>query len=202
MKVGVVILAAGASRRMGRPKLLLRWNGISIINHLMQQWIAVGASEIATVVSLENVKLIRELDRQGFPKSHRIVNARPEEGMFSSIQCAARWKGWAVELTHVVLTLGDQPHLRADTLRRLIEFAARNADRICQPSLNGNPKHPVLLPRRRFDELASTGVETLKQFLQLNHGDVSLVEIADEGLSLDIDTPEDYDEAVCRFSEQ
>ena len=49
MKLGVVILAAGASSRMGRPKLLLPWSGTTVIGHLLNQWRALGASPITKI---------------------------------------------------------------------------------------------------------------------------------------------------------
>src|SRR4051812_8081052 len=94
IKFGVVILAAGASRRMGRPKLLLPWGQTTALGHLLQQWNGTGASQIAVVHAADAKPLIEELDRLDFPLANRIPNPSPENGMFSSIQCAARWAGW------------------------------------------------------------------------------------------------------------
>lgn len=196
MKFGVVILAAGASRRMGQPKLLLPWNGQTVIGYLIDQWRSIGAEQVAMVVSADNVELNRELDRLGISDGDRIVNSKPQDGMFSSIKCAAQSDDWSSNLTHFVITLGDQPHVRISTLRQLLKFSAENADRICQPSLNSRPKHPVILPRRGFRELASTHAETLKEYLAQRSEVISLVELEDEGLSLDLDTPKDYEEAM------
>jgi len=202
VKLGVVILGAGASRRMGRPKLLLPWNGKTVIEHLMDQWISLGAHRVAIVVSGHNIELNRELDRLGVPDGDRIVNPEPEEGMFSSIRCAARREDWSADLTHVVISLGDQPHLKSDALRQLMVFATQNSERICQPSLKGRAKHPVCLPRGQFSELALTDAPMLKHFLEQHQELISLIELEDEGLSLDLDTPEDYEKAVRKFGDQ
>src|SRR5689334_16008537 len=92
--VGVVILAAGRSSRMGQSKLLLPWDKTSILGHLIQQWQNLGAKQIAVVCSADNPGLAAELARLNFPPSSRIVNPNPERGMFSSVQCAAEWQGW------------------------------------------------------------------------------------------------------------
>jgi len=139
-----VLLAAGASRRMGRPKLLLPWGKTSVLGHLLQQWNELRASQIAVVHAPDAKPLAAEMDRLGFPAGNRIVNPAPENGMFSSIQCAANWQGWKPELTQWVITLGDQPHLKPATLQTLLEFGARNPEKICQPMRGERRKHPVI----------------------------------------------------------
>src|SRR5271169_6647644 len=89
--LGVVILGAGASSRMGRPKLLLPWKDTTIVGHLIRQWRGLGARQIAVVHRPGDAPLAAELDRLDFPAKDRIVNPQPERGMFSSIVCAAEW---------------------------------------------------------------------------------------------------------------
>src|SRR5881396_1156340 len=108
MPFATVILAAGASSRMGKPKLLLPWGETSVIGHLIEQWRAAEASQIAVVLAAADKALERELDRIAFPGAGRIHNPAPEQGMFSSIQCAARWRDWKPNLRHWVIALGDQ----------------------------------------------------------------------------------------------
>jgi molybdenum cofactor cytidylyltransferase len=188
----VVILGAGASSRMGRPKLLLPWNDTTIIGHLISQWKTLGAAQIAVVCRPNDEALGAELDRLGFPAQDRIANSRPERGMFSSILCAAKWSGWKKEITRWAIVLGDQPHLRLETLRALLEFSLRHADAICQPKFAGHARHPVILPRAAFEKLKRSRAKTLKTFLKL----VSLrrvqYSVDDPGLALDLDTPADY----------
>ena len=120
--LGVVILGAGASSRMGKPKLLLPWRGTTVIGHLLARWQELGATQIAIVQRADDSALAAELDRLNCPKSNRIENPQPERGMFSSIVCAANWCGWQKEISSWAMVLGDQPHLRSETLRRLREF--------------------------------------------------------------------------------
>lgn len=192
-KLGVIILGAGASRRMGQPKLLLPWSVTTVLGHLLQQWNLLGAAQIAIVTTAGAKPLAEELDRLGFPAANRIPNLAPENGMFSSIQCAARWNGWNPELTHWLITLGDQPHLLETTLQTLLDFSALNPDKICQPLRAARRKHPVVLPKRFFGELKNTSAADLKMFLTEHAQNLSGFESDDAGLDLDIDTPEDYD---------
>src|SRR6185436_13409002 len=98
--LGVVLLAAGRSTRMGRPKLLLPWGETSILGHLINQWQGLEAGQIGVVCAAGDKVLEDELNRFDFPPDNRIYNSAPERGMFSSIQCAASWRGWKKELTH------------------------------------------------------------------------------------------------------
>jgi molybdenum cofactor cytidylyltransferase len=190
---GVVILAAGASRRMGRPKLLLPWGQESVLGHLLQTWNQLGASQIAVVHAADAQPLAAELDRIGFPLGDRIVNPAPENGMFSSIQCAANCERWNPELTHWIVTLGDQPHLKTGTLQTLLEFGARNPEKICQPVRGERRKHPVLFPKLFFQALRNSKARDLKIFLLEHAAHLSGFESSDAGLDLDMDTPEDYE---------
>jgi molybdenum cofactor cytidylyltransferase len=197
--VGVVILGAGASVRMGRPKLLLPWGETSIIGHLLAQWRELEARQIAIVCRRADKPLAAELRRVGFPPRHRIVNPDPQRGMFSSIVCAARWKGWDASLTAWVIALGDQPHLRMETLRALLSFYRRHPQSICQPAFEGRRRHPVLLPRDAFLELRHTGASTLKDFLQQSTFPHMECPIKDSGLSRDLDFPKDYERLSSEY---
>jgi len=214
-RLGVIILGAGASSRMGRPKLLLPWKGTSVIGHLIRQWEILGASQIAVVVRPNDEPLHAEFDRLDFPQvlvarasrpfdnglpneqagrlCHcRIENPKPERGMFSSICCAAKWNGWRDELTSWAIVLGDQPHLQLDTLRALLDFHRDHPEAICQPTHEGHGYHPVLLRRLGFEQLKQTRAETLDFFLKQNSAQLIKCPIQDSGLALDLDTPEDY----------
>ena len=192
--LGAVILAAGRSVRMGRPKLLLPWGPGSILSHLLGQWRGLGAEQVAVVCATGDAALEQELARLGFPCQNVIWNPTPDRGMFSSVQCAARWPGWHSGLTHWCIALGDQPHLRPRTLRGLLRLARSRRNNICQPSWQGRKRHPVVLPRSVFEQLARTEAQNLKAFLEPS--EIAQFEADDPGLALDIDRPEDYENAL------
>jgi molybdenum cofactor cytidylyltransferase len=189
---GVVLLGAGASVRMGRPKLLLPWGETTVIGCLLAQWQTLGARQIGLVGRRRDGPLAAELRRLGFPPRHVILNPAPERGMFSSIVCAANWKGWKAGLTAWVIALGDQPHLRTATLRTLLAFHRKHAQAVCQPVFEGHRCHPVILPRDAFLGLRRSEARTLKEFLQQTACPHFECPIEDSGLNLDLDFPEDY----------
>ncbi len=198
-RCAVIILAAGASRRMGAPKLLLPWGNTSILGHLIWLWKRLQVSQIAVVLAPNDSNVSAELNRIGFPAGNHILNPTPERGMFSSILCAAAWPGWLPDLTHFAIVLGDQPHLRPATLRALLDFSAAHPGHISQPSHGARPRHPVILPATFFRGLPQTDCTDLKRFLESNSSHRLFCEIDDPGLDLDIDQPADYKKALRLF---
>ena len=189
---GVVILGAGASSRMGEPKLLLPWRDTTVIGTILRQWRKLGAGQIAIVHRPNDAPLFTELDRLDFPVNNRIENPQAERGMFISIVCAANWPDWKREIASWAIVLGDQPHLNFDTLRQLLAFHFAHPGAICQPEFDGHTRHPVILPRAAFAELKNSRAATLKDFLKLLSLPRVQCSMTDAGLSLDMDTPEDY----------
>jgi molybdenum cofactor cytidylyltransferase len=191
-----VILGAGRSSRMGRPKLLLPWGNTTVIGHLITQWTRLGAEQVAVVCQPDDAALHAELDRLKFPAAQRIPNPDPDRGMFSSLQCAASWDGLKPVVDSVALALGDQPHLSTETLSEIVAFAQRHPEKICQPARAGHGRHPVFLLFAIFREIANSTAGTLKQFLAGHSAKLELLEMDDPGLDLDLDRPEDYQRAM------
>jgi len=189
---------------MGRPKLLLPWGNTSVLGHLLRQWTELGARQIAIICAANKPEIPDEFKKLSHEPSlvtrhsSLVFNPAPDRGMFSSIQCAASWTDWDAALTHWIITLGDQPHLRIETLRALLEFGAAHPEKICQPMRHGRRKHPVLLPRRVFVELKKLIAGDLKTFLEAHANDLVGFESDDAGLDLDMDTPEDYERLKSR----
>jgi molybdenum cofactor cytidylyltransferase len=189
---GVVILAAGASTRMGRCKLLLPWGEKTILTHLLDQWRSTGAAQIAPVIDPSNELLRKALADAGFSPSDWIENPAPQLGMFSSLQEASRWTGWLSTLTHWIICLGDQPHIQISTLRLLLDAARKNPTRICQPALHGRAAHPIVLPASNFWALAQNDFGNLRTYIRTREAIRLRVPVEDPGVFGDLGTPEDY----------
>lgn len=204
LQLGVVILAGGASSRMNVPKLLLPWNGRTVVRHLCEVWLSLGASRVLVVTGYWSEELVRELGAGGWKEEQVqwVRNPSPERGMFSSIQRGVNWEGWdgGLEWTHGAIVLGDQPHLKTSTLERLMVSSAAAPDRIVQPASGGRGRHPVLLPWPDWKALGrmEEGKGTLRDFLLAREERLWRVEMGsdDPGLDLDMDTPEDYRRAL------
>ena len=198
-KPGVMILAAGMSTRMGRPKILLPWNDSTIIGHLIGLYRTFEFVQLAIVTYRDDQALIEELDRLRFPSDARIFNPESMPDMFSSVLCGIRWKGWREDVTHFVIVLGDQPQVKASTISDLMDFARNQPRNICQPRAGERNGHPVILPRTLAPELSSGKYLHLKEAINENSGMVRTLQTEDSGVNDDIDTPADYREAKNRY---
>lgn len=182
---------------MGKPKLLLPWRGTTILAHLIRQWRELGAAQIAVVVAAHDTAIKAEAKRAN---CDCIENPAPEHGMFSSLQTAAAWSGWNPAIQQFAVVLGDQPHLEEMTLTALVAFAAENPTHICQPSLKGRGRHPVFLPSTIFRQLPQASAGNLKEYMGAIKLEPRRIEIADPGLDLDLDTPQDYSRALKEYA--
>jgi molybdenum cofactor cytidylyltransferase len=202
LHLAAIILAAGRARRMGKPKLLLPWHGSTIIAHEIETWRNIHSDaetvDVRVVCGSRPDPIQDELDRLHFPETSRIINPKPDDGMFSSLRCAA-WENWPADITHFAIILGDQPHLKRATLQKVVHIAQEEFDHICQPRNNGDLGHPVILPRAQFLELGKTEADRLRDYLGTQQ--VEAIEVDDPGLKLDIDVAADY-EAALKIEQQ
>ena len=194
--LGVAILAAGRSERMGKQKLLLRWGDSTILGHLIALYRNLPISQIAAVCSKGDAAVESELEKNGVMGRDRIENPTLSPEMYSSVLRAMQWDGWIERITHLAIVLGDQPQINRDTVVELIQLSRNNPERICQPEFNGKRRHPVIVPLSTAREIASREFRHLKAALADNSHLLLSFPSKDEGLQNDIDTPQDYTHLV------
>jgi molybdenum cofactor cytidylyltransferase len=195
-RVLVAILAAGESRRMGRPKLCLPWGKTTILGHVLGQWRQAGAHDLLVVHAPGGeTPVVQELDRLGVPPNERAATIAMDRGMMGSVVTAARRALELPGLTHLVIALGDQPQIRTETLRTLLAACSAKPDSILRIAHRGRPGHPLAIPAACLADLGATSTATLRDFLaQIPRAPEDLT-CADTGVLLDIDTPAEYAEA-------
>jgi CTP:molybdopterin cytidylyltransferase MocA len=115
-RVGCAILAAGASRRLGRPKQLVLWRGHELVRHLALQALSSRVSEVAVIVGAQAERIVPAVS--DLPVSC-VVNLGWREGVASSIRCATHW-ATNRNLEALLLMASDQPHLDMHHLDRLV----------------------------------------------------------------------------------
>lgn len=178
-----IILAGGASSRMGSCKALLPWRGSTMLGWIISRLRAGGCGEILIVTGMHHQEISAARDWDG---ARLVENATWERGMLSSIQ-----EGLIHATTAALICLVDQPFLTADLVAQLIE----NEDHIRQPRFAGRARHPVFIPQRYFKEIIALPPSvTLRDFM---HSRAAEIEYVETELSLnDLDTPEEYLAAV------
>ena len=197
MPVLVAILAAGESRRMGAPKLCLPWGQTTVLGHLVAQWRIAGADHLLVVhPQAPDAPVVQELNRLNLSADERVSTTAPERGMMGSVVTAAGIASRNTSLSHLIISLGDQPHLRPETLQGIIEACHTSPGHLVRVICNGKPGHPLALPAPLLPELSQTSVTTLRDFLGLQKCPVTDLTCMDSGVLLDMDTPDDYARAL------
>jgi molybdenum cofactor cytidylyltransferase len=193
-----VVPAAGASRRMGRPKLLLPWGDGTVLEATLAALVG-GGVERAVVVRAPSGPLAAWQPPGAVTVA---VNPRPGDGMLSTIRAGLDSLLAAGVLPNpLVVCPGDLPALATGTVAALLA-AYRSEPRLLVPTCQGRRGHPLLVPPRwqaSILELALPG--GLRDILRLAGEEVAYLEVVDAGAVDDVDTPEAY-EALRRADPQ
>jgi molybdenum cofactor cytidylyltransferase len=189
-----LVPAAGASRRMGRPKLLLPYGQTTIVGALASALRAGGASPIVVVAAPGDSEL------QGWARAFGAVlavNPDPERGMLSSIQEGLAALGGADRLARrgevVLVAPADLPALRPATVAEVLWRRAAAAAPLAVPLYGGQRGHPLAIAPELLPEIETLDLSIgLRQLLERHAAAVLEVPVDDPGAVHDVDTPEDY----------
>jgi molybdenum cofactor cytidylyltransferase len=190
--VSAVVLAAGASTRMGTQKLLLPLGNEPLVRRSVRQICDAGFDEVLVVVGHEHVKVLAALE--GLAIRHA-VNAAYETGMGSSFRTAVEH---LTDSTAAMFALADQPFVTTHEYRTLLDTYRRHAPAIVSVRYGEVMAPPHLFEREFFPELAQLqhGARSVLQ----RHRERTMVLQFPPDLLADIDTPEDYERAKSRVS--
>lgn len=196
MSLAAILLAAGESTRMGRPKPLLPWGDGTLVEWQVEQMIAAGATEVVVVLGHEAAAVGRRLADAA---ARWVVNPAYREGRASSLRCGAAAVTAPVE---AVVILGvDQPR-PAWLTRLLIErWRLPGGAAIVQPRLGEHKSHPVLVDGPLLAELAAVREEDLglRAVLERHAGATAIVAVERPELDVDLNTPAEYEAARAAF---
>ena len=141
-----IILASGFSRRMGKNKLLLKFNGKTIIENVISNSIASLLDEIIIVTQYDEViEIFKNADVK------TIKNNNAELGLSNSIVLGV--KASSINTEGYLVMLGDMPFVKSEDMNIIIQNFNANKNSIIVPICNGNQKNPVLFPSLFRDEL-------------------------------------------------
>lgn len=187
--VGGVVLAAGGSSRMGRPKQLLPWRGRPLLQHVIDAMAAAGLAETVVVLG-RDAAAIAEAMR--LPDDVRVVeNPDHAAGQSTSLRAGLRALGPGVAAA--VVALGDQPELAAEAVRAVVESHREGAGPVVQARYRGTAGHPILLDRAVWPKvMAATGDRGAREVLAAHPAWVHPVEV-DRDPPRDVDTREEYE---------
>ena len=190
--VTAVVLAAGASTRMGTQKLLLPLGNEPLVRRSVRQVCDAGFDDVLVVVGHEHRKVLAALD--GLPIRHAL-NRAYETGMGSSFRTAVEH---LTDSAAAMFALADQPFVTTHEYRTVLDTYRRHAPAIVSVRYGEVMAPPHLFEREFFPELAQLehGARSVLQ----RHRERTMVLKFPPDLLVDIDTPEDYELAKSRVS--
>ncbi len=200
--VASVILAAGASSRMGEPKALLPigQTGDCFLTRLVSVMREAGIGEVSVVVDPVATAVVTRA-RAIAPHVTVLENPEPSRGQLSSLIIAIEaLEARDEEPPHALLVAPvDVPLVGAATVRQLLDTWQRTRALIVRPERAGRHGHPVLFAREIFDELCRADPSRgARSVVHAHAGRAVDVAVEEEGPFVDIDTPDDYRRHVLR----
>ena len=192
-KIGAVILAAGKSMRMGKPKLLLPFKGVPLFTYPLNLALHNHLQPIVCVTGRYHDQITQIL----VPIKKDITlsfNSLFESGMASSLKSGIRAVGEDVDA--VLIFLGDQPLIPNEVVQKIIEEYIKGKKagiKIVRPLFGDRLGHPILFDRSLFHEFdALQGDEGGKSILKRHQASLKLLQFPNSDWGIDIDTEEEY----------
>lgn len=195
-----IILAAGTSVRMGKPKQLLQLNGKPLLEHIIQMAVSSNFSEILTVIGCEASKIKKTITVDD-PRFHWIVNEDYLSGQSTSLKTGISQIG--EQHSGMMIFLGDLPFITNTTIQTIYRagkdmLKENDKSFVIQPEYKGIKGHPVFLghpDKKIFMELSGDhGAKAIMNKMPSRQS----IAVEDDGILFDIDTPEDYCKAISK----
>jgi molybdenum cofactor cytidylyltransferase len=198
MSIGVIILAAGASTRMGTPKQLLLHRGRTFLRRAAQTALASVCRPVVVVLGAHAEQVQAELEQLPVCVA---VNRRWNEGMSSSVRVGLEaLVAEREEVDGAVIMLCDQPLVTARVIDELVETHRETGKRIIASEYAGTRGVPALFGRELFAELSALRAGGgARQVIGSHPDDVATV-CFPEG-AVDVDTPQDYERVRTEIEE-
>jgi molybdenum cofactor cytidylyltransferase len=187
--IAAVVLSAGESRRMGRPKALLPIGEFSFLERIVKSLQAARVEKIIVVLGHNAADIAARIAH--LPVTI-VVNPDYAQGQLSSLIAAIRALA-GENVDGILVHLVDHPFLNADLVTRMIEEFYRSKKLIVAPKYKGRRGHPVIFSRRLFGELLAAPLDQgAKSVVHAHAAETLEIDTDEEGITFDIDTPEDY----------
>lgn len=191
----VIILAAGHSKRMGTLKPILKLGDGTILEHSVRLFRDAGVEDVAVVVGHRANEIVPLVKDYG---ARAIINEGFDRGMFSSVQAGVKALSENSQAFFVLPV--DIPFVRPQTIEDLLGTYRGSNGKIAIPVFLGKRGHPPLVDACYRNEILSySGREGLRGFFRKHDRELIQVEVADEMILFDLDTPSDYQALAARL---
>ena len=191
-----VILSAGESRRMGRPKALLPIDGQTFIERIVAALKQTKVGKIIVILGHNARELQSKISHLPV---EILINTDYKLGQLSSLQLAVRNLQPDLDCDGMLVHLVDHPYLAPALVEEMIRRFYETRKRIIVPKFHGKRGHPVIFSNALFDEILSAPMEEgAKAVVNAHRAETLEIETEEEGIAVDIDTPELYQQHVRR----
>jgi molybdenum cofactor cytidylyltransferase len=185
-----VVLSAGESSRMGRAKALLPIDGQTFIERIVG---ALKQSPVAKVIVVLGHNAEEMRARIEHLPVEILINPDYKLGQLSSLQTAVRRLQGEENCDAMLVHLVDHPYIDAKLVQTMIERFYASGKLIVVPRRGGSRGHPVIFSRQLFTELLAASMDQgAKAVVNAHPQDTLEIETEQEGITVDIDTPELY----------
>lgn len=187
-KIWAIVLAAGKSTRMKQQKLLMPFNGKTIVETVISKIIPVLKSNIMVVLGSNRNEIEEKISEY---QVESCFNKNYELGMLSSVVCG--FNSIPENAEAALVFLGDQPQISIEVIREVVRTWKQSEKGMVIPTFNAKRGHPVLIEKKYTEEINRLNPEKgLRQLMQKFSEDIVEVEVAAGEILRDIDTPADY----------
>jgi molybdenum cofactor cytidylyltransferase len=187
-----IVLAAGASSRMGKPKPLLEADGTTFLERAIKLLRTAGCTYVVAVVNESDDWIARVADTAG---AAVVINDRPDSEQIDSLRLAIANLPEGYDA--VVVMPVDFPRVQQETVTALLQEYTRKPAAVMNPAHEGNPGHPVIFSRDVVTELLRPDLpDGARSIIERHTREARTVEVEDPGVLIDIDTPADYQQHV------
>lgn len=187
--ISAIVLAAGLSRRMGTPKMVLPWGDTTVIGNIVNILIQTEINEVVVVTGGAQDQIKHVL--RDFPV-HLAHNSRYiEDNMVLSLKVGvSRLKG---EVEAALVVLGDQPQIQTSVVQAIQNRYQKERAPIIVPSYQMRRGHPWLISKQLWGEVMNLQPpETLRNFLNTHSKHTIYIQVNTDSILRDMDTPSDY----------
>jgi molybdenum cofactor cytidylyltransferase len=190
-----VILSAGESSRMGSPKCLLPVDGETFVERIVSVLKKTKVGKVIVVLGHRGEEIKDKIKH--LPVTI-LINEDYRKGQLSSLQTAVKTLS-GEQCEGILVHLVDHPFLSASLVDLMIERFHESKKLIVVPSYKGRRGHPVLFSSRLFPEvLAAPLAQGAREVVHAHRADTLEMETQDAGVTVDIDTPEEYQRSIGR----
>ncbi|HMF51648.1 MAG TPA: nucleotidyltransferase family protein [Candidatus Saccharimonadales bacterium] len=190
--ISAVILSAGESSRMGRPKALLPIDGQTFIERIVGALKKTSVGKVIVILGHNADEMRRRIEHLPV---EILVNPDYKLGQLSSLQVAIRCVD--TDCDGMLVHLVDHPYIDAKLVDRMIERFDDSGKLIVVPRYGTKRGHPVIFSRKLFEELLAAPMDQGAKAVVNTHRDDTLeIDTDDKGITVDIDTPELYRQHV------